>query len=277
MLKNEIKANRKNFIQRSKSVDFILYPLFYALLSILAIVLPLLLWRLKELHTAPFISFTRLNGLPFELFGGSASFTFILITWIEIKRKKNRSIASILPIVTGLLVSLNFLFNISESTFEWRFNSDYIAFESGAKAILSGISPYINDKNPYVYPPLVGQVMALLYPIVTHIPFLSIDNGDRGWQIIFYLFQCCQFLLIILAYFLTYNFAKSIGLKSIPASIIVASLFLFNNSVTRTLNFHQTNLWILNSFLIAFLLQKSYPIVSGFALALGIQDRKSVV
>ena len=244
--------------------------LIYSFLVVIVVLLPLFLWHLKKIDAAPFLSFTRLNGLPFEVFGGLASFTTALITWFEIKKRGYKSLKEIFPPIAGLLVSLNFLLNISESTFDWRFRSDYIAFELGAKAIINGISPYINQETPYVYPPLVGQVMAFLYPIVTHIPFLPIDNEDQGWQIIFYLFQCCQFLLIILAYYLTYEFARRMGLRSIPASIIVASLFLFNNSVVRTLNFHQTNLWILNSFLIAFLVQRNYPFISGFALALGI-------
>jgi hypothetical protein len=264
---NRSTDNVKNVKQRSESIRFFS---IYTLLSILVVFLPLLLWHLKNLHAAPFLNFTRPNGLPFELFAGLASFALAAIGWIEINRKKSKSLVSILPTVIGLLVSFNFLLNISESTFDVRLNFDYIAFENGAKAILSGINPYLNNDIPYVYPPLVGQVMAFLYPIVTHLPSISLDNEDRGWHIIFYLFQCCQFLLIILAYSLTYDFAKRIGLKPIPASIIVAALFLFNNSVTRTLNFHQTNLWILNSFLIALLLHKSYPVISGFALALGI-------
>jgi Glycosyltransferase family 87 len=270
MLKNRNNPNENNSVKTIKSIPLFLYLLFYALLSILVIILPLLFWNLKKLDAAPFVSFTRLDGLPFELFGGLASFVSVLIAWIEIKRTNSKSLATILPIVIGLLVGINCLLNISESTFNQRFSSDYIAFESGAKAMLSQIDPYLDDRRPYVYPPLVGQVMALLYPVVTHIPFSSLENEDLGWQIIFYLFQCCQFLLIISAYFLTYDFAKRIGMKPIHASIIVGALFLFNNSVTRTLNFHQTNLWILNSFLIAFLLQKSYPIISGFALALGV-------
>jgi hypothetical protein len=249
---------------------WIFYPLFYILLVILAIILPLLLWQLKKLDAAPFVNFTRFDGLPFELFGGIISFVLVLITWLEIKRKNKKSLTNILPIGLGLLVSLAFLFNIAESTFDWRFNSDYIAFEKGAKAILNGISPYIDIENAYVYPPLVGQVMALLYQIFIQIPFLHIENNEQGWEIIFYLFQCSQLLLIILAYFLTYSFARKIGLKSIPASLIVAALLLFNNSVVRTLNFHQTNLWILNCVLIGFLLQQTYPYISGLAIALGI-------
>ncbi len=262
-----------NYKSRSQVYRFTSYIpsiLIYSLLLAIIVLLPLFLWHLRKVNAVPFLGFTRLNGMPFEVFGGLASFTIASITWFETKRRGYKSLQSIFPAIVGLLVSLNFLLNISESTFDWRFRSDYIAFELGAKAIINGISPYINQETPYVYPPLVGQVMAFIYPIVTHIPFLPIDNEDQGWQIIFYLFQCCQFLLIILAYYLTYEFAKRMGLRSIPASIIVASLFLFNNSVVRTLNFHQTNLWILNSFLIAFLVQKSYPFISGFAVAIGI-------
>lgn len=267
---NKQLDNYKSTSQLHRFTNYIPSLLIYSLLLAIIVLLPLFFWHLRKINAAPFLNFTRLNGMPFEIFGGLASFTIALITWFEIKKRGYKSLKEIFPPIAGLLVGLNFLFNISESTFDWRFKSDYIAFELGAKAIVNGINPYINQDTPYVYPPLVGQVMAFIHPIVTHIPFLPIDNDDQGWQIIFYLFQCCQFLLVILAYYLTYEFARRMNLGSIPASIIVASLFLFNNSVLRTLNFHQTNLWILNSFLIAFLVQRSYPFISGFALALGI-------
>lgn len=246
------------------------FYLSYILLVSFSIILPLVLWQLKKLDAAPFVSFTRPEGLPFELFGGFISCTLLFTTWSEIKRTRRKNLSTILPIGLGLLVSLVFLFNIAESTFDWRLRSDYIAFEKGAKAILDGISPYIHTESPYVYPPLVGQVMAFLYQIVTHIPFLSIDNEEQGWQIVFYLFQCSQLLLLILAYSLTYILAQKMGFKPIPASLITAALFLFNNSVIRTFNFHQTNLWILNCFLIGILLQQKRPFISGFAVALGV-------
>lgn len=269
-MQTQINKNRREIsIQNHKIFSLIFFPLLYTLLIVIAVVLPLLLWQLKQLDAAPFVNFTRFDGLPFELFGGFISFAFLLITWVEIKRKKKTNLKNILPICLGLLVSLAFIFNIAESTFDWRFHSDYIAFEKGAKAIFNGISPYIDTENPYVYPPLVGQVMAFLYQIVIRLPFFSIENNDRGWQIVFYLFQCSQVLLISFAYFLTYILARKIGLKSIPASLIVAGLFLFNNSVVRTFNFHQTNLWILNFVLIGILLQQSYPFISSFAVALG--------
>jgi uncharacterized Tic20 family protein len=261
---------KRTILLKDNLIRFIFVPLLYTLLAILAIIIPLILWQLKKVDAAPFVSFTRLDGLPFELFGGLISFVLVLIAWLEIIRKEHKNLSTVLPTILGLLVGLVSLFTISESTFNVRFNSDYIAFEKGAKAISAGISPYIHQDSPYVYPPLVGQVMAFLNQKISHISFLQPGNEEYGWQIIFYLFQCCQLFLIILAYFLTYNFGRRIGLKSIPASLIVAALFLFNNSVTRTLVFHQTNLWILNCFLIGFLLQQSFPFISGFAVALGI-------
>lgn len=257
-------------LSNHKKNAFIGFVFLYVILILLSIILPLVLWRLRLTGVGIIVGSTRPDGIPFELFGGIIAFVLIFIAFLEIKRKDIHNLANVLPIVLGLLVSLSFLLNISESTFGGRFNSDYIAFEKGAKAISSGISPYIDTDNPYVYPPLVGQVMAFLHQIVVGLPFFQIDGKDQGWQIVFYLFQCTQLLLLIFAYFLTYKFSKIIGAKAIPASLIVAALFLFNNSVVRTLNFHQTNLWILNSFLIGFLLQKTYPWVSGIAVALGI-------
>lgn len=139
----------KNSSQPDLSIRIVFLYLFYAFLIVLSIVTPLVLWRLKLLHQAPYVNFTRLEGLPFELFDGLIAFVFILITWIEVKRRKINNLTNLFPVVLGLLVTLEYSFNIAESTFSWRINSDYIAFENGAKAILSGISPYINDTNPY--------------------------------------------------------------------------------------------------------------------------------
>jgi Glycosyltransferase family 87 len=242
----------------------------YIVLIILAVLTPLVLWQLKKIDAAPIINYTRIEGLPFELFGGLISFILAIITWIEIKKRQLKGWDEIIPIVLGFFVSLEFLFNISETTFDVRFRSDYIAFEKGAKAILVGINPYLDTGNPYVYPPLVGQIMAFLYQIITHIPFLNLKDKNDGWEIVFYFFQCAQLLLLSLSYFLTYKLARKIGLQAIPSSLVVASLFIFNNSVIRTFNFHQTNLWILNCFLIGILCQKRSPFISGFAVALGI-------
>ncbi|MGA9382915.1 MAG: glycosyltransferase family 87 protein [Phormidium sp.] len=262
--------SQKSLFQQIETSRFKPIYLFYVLLVILAIILPLVLWELKKLNLVPFVSFTRPQDFVFELFGGFISFILVLITWLEIKRRKIKDLATLLPILLGLLVTFTFIFNIAETTFDVRPKSDYIAFEKGAKAIFSGINPYIEQGNPYVYPPLVGQVMALLYQIITQIPLLQFENEDKGWKIVFYLYQCSQLLLIMLAYYLNYRLARNIGLKSIPASLIVTAFLIFNQSVIRTLNFHQTNLWILNCFLIGILLQQSYPFISGFAIALGV-------
>lgn len=270
MLTGRNTDNQRDFTQQGSFLHLNSSPFLYPLIIAIAILLPLLLWQLKKIDAAPFVSFTRPEDIPFELFGGFASFTLLLISWLEIKRRRIKHLASALPILLGLLVSLTFLFNIAESTFNGRFNSDYIAFEKGAKAIVNGISPYIDQENPYVYPPLPGQVMAFLFQLFTNIPFLSTESTDEGWKLVFYFFQCAQLLLISSAYFLTYSFARKIGLRVIPASLIVAALFLFNNSVIRTLNFHQTNLWILNCFLIGALFQQTRPFISGFAAALGV-------
>lgn len=261
---------QKNHIQRNLIIRLFSLSALYIVLVILAIALPLLLWRMKLLDTAPFVSFTRWQGLPFELFGGLISSVLAVITWIEIRKRKSRKLAKLLPIALCLLVTLSASFNIAESTFNWRFNSDYIAFEKGAKAILIGVNPYIETENPYVYPPLVGQILTFVYQLVANFPLLPNQTSDQSWGIVFYFFQCAQLLLVPLAYFLTYKFSKKIGLNALPASLIVAALFLFNDAVVRTLNFHQTNLWILNCFLIGILFQQTYPFLSGFAVALGV-------
>jgi hypothetical protein len=59
------------------------------------------------------------------------------------------------------------------------------------------------------------------------------------------------------------------GLKALPACLIVSALFLFNNPLVRTIKFNQINVWILNCFLLATLWVPHRPFLSGWAVALG--------
>ncbi len=73
----------------------------------------------------------------------------------------------------------------------------------------------------------------------------------------------------MLAYFLCYTFARSAKMKSLPASLLVTALLLFNNPLMRTLKHNQINLWMLDLFLLAILFLQRYPLISGLEIALG--------
>jgi hypothetical protein len=52
--------------------------------------------------------------------------------------------------------------------------------------------------------------------------------------------------------------------------VLVCALFLFNDSLARTLKHNQVNLLVLNAVLAAVLLLRRYPIASGLAVAFGV-------
>ncbi len=90
-----------------------------------------------------------------------------------------------------------------------------------------------------------------------------------GWNLVFYFYECMQFFLLILAYFLCYRFSIENGLKRLPAAVVVSILFVFNNALASTLKYNQVNLWVLNLALLAILLVDRYPVLAGVAVALG--------
>lgn len=259
MSKNHVNNIEKDYVRENKST-FVL--LLYASSVLVAILLPLLIWQLK----LPIVQSTYGRSLPFELFSFFISIVLTAFTWHQIKEKNKRNLVTLVPVILPLLVSLNLLFTIIENSHVR--SSDYICYENAAKAIIDGLDPYTRQPTCYLYPPLLAQILSLLYQGVTQNPF-SLVSEEKSWQIVFYFYQCGQFLQVILAYYLTYLFCREIGLKAIPASLIVATLFLANNPLIRTLNFNQMNLWILNSFMLSIVLLRSHPFLSGLSVALG--------
>jgi hypothetical protein len=236
----------------------------YALLGLLAVLLPLVFWMLE----LPIISYTYEKAhQPFELFGFFASIALMTGAYIELKKRSRTPLIRLFPIILPIFVSFYYLIFISEYSLK---SNDYIVYQEAAKAIVRGDNPYENA-YVYLYPPTTAQVMAWLYRLgQVGASVVQVDmNPDRIWNLVFYFYQCSQFLLIILAYFLCYRFGRSAGLQSIPASVLVTTLLLLNNPLVRTLRHNQVNLWLLDLILVAILFTYRYPSISGLAVALG--------
>ncbi|MBE9228400.1 DUF2029 domain-containing protein [Phormidium sp. LEGE 05292] len=244
--------------------------LLYATAVFLTIVLPIILWPLN----LSFVSKTydgsvpgMVDTEPFEIFGLLSSVLLITVSWQRLKVKKRLNLNSFILIVLPLLVNLNLLWLLIETSY--LKGSDYLCYENAARAILNGLNPYLAEPKCYLYPPLPAQVLAFLYQLVNSTHLLPRGDTLKTWNTVFYLYQCGQFFQIILAYYLTYHLARRMGVKNILAALIVSVLFLFNEPLFRTIKFDQINVWILNSFLLALLLLRSRPFVSGLAVALG--------
>jgi hypothetical protein len=186
---------------------------------------------------------------------------------IEKMKQGRASLKNAWLVLLPLLFSLSCLFYMVEYTTK---SHDYKAYERAAMAVIRGTNPYA-VRPAYIYPPLPAQAIASVYRVIAG-RFLSPKDGhwDTIWRLIFDVYQCTQYVLLLLAYFLSYMLARSIGLRRTPALLLVTALMLVNYPLARTLKFNQVNLWILNSFLAALLLLRRYPLVSGAAIALGV-------
>jgi hypothetical protein len=88
-------------------------------------------------------------------------------------------------------------------------------------------------------------------------------------MLIFYLYQCLQWYLTILSFFLSYLLAEKYGLHKYLSLGIAALLFILNNPLLRTIHFFQINLWILNIVMLVLLYNASHPFMTGLIAALG--------
>jgi hypothetical protein len=257
-------------IKLIREFKLIFTPLIHTLFVVLAIVMPVIIWQLKVSIIARTYNSSgsgMLDSQPFELFGLFISVLLVIATRLNIRKQKNKNLRTLTPIILALMVSLQLLFVLIEDSHPK--SGDYLCYENAAQAVITNINPYSVYLKCYLYPPLQAQVLAFLYQIVNWGLLPSPGDEQKAWNIVFYFYQCGQFLQILLAYYLTYQLAQKIGLKNIPASVIVSALFIFNNPLFRTIKFNQINVWILNCFLLAIIWLPRHPFFSGLAVAIG--------
>ena len=201
----------------------------------------------------------------FELFGFCASLAIVIIAWVELRQ--HRAFRDRVLLAAGVLVSFHFLLLVVEYSLKsW----DYDCYEKAAAAILQGETPY--QYTAYLYPPLLAQTMASAYRgLHLLLAALHLDSSPGyTWQMVFYSFQVTQFLLLNLAYYLCYRFARSLGLGQLSGLGLVTALFIFNTPLLRALRHNQTSLFALDAVLAGMLLLARRPVAAGLAVGLGI-------
>jgi hypothetical protein len=235
----------------------------YAALAIVAVLLPLALveWAPGLLG----MSYST-RSQPFELLGLSGGALLLFAAIREWRRRATAPPSAWIEAAIPLLVALHFLVLTSEYS-ERRF--DYDCYEYAGRALLAGQSPY-QAGLIYLYPPLTAKAMAGA--------FLAVESASEAlgwsagreaiWERVFYLYQCAQLALVVLAYFLLLRFARRLGLtlQWIPA--LIGGLLVFDDALFRTLRHGQINLWVLDLSLFALLAARRLPALAGLALAL---------
>jgi len=236
-----------------------------AALALLAVLAPLALSALDPVFLSH--SYGR-RSVHFELFAAFASLAAGITAALELRARRGRPAAELVPVLAPLLVTLLYAFLIGEYS---RKPFDYDCYEYAGRAILLGENPYVVGLL-YLYPPLTAQTLALAHSALAWAAGLSgrAPDPEAIWSTVFYLFQCAQLGLILLLYALGARFARAVGMQAAGAHAVVALLLLVDNPLLRTLRHGQVNLWVLDLALLAILFARRIPVLAGFALALSI-------
>jgi hypothetical protein len=234
-------------------------------LACLAVLAPLALTALELPVLAA--SYGR-SATRLELFAAFAALAAGIVAAFRLRERQGRPAAELVPVAAPLLVTLLYAFLIGEYA---RKPFDYDCYEYAGRAILLGEDPYVVGLL-YLYPPLTGQSFAFAHRALAWAAGLAAGAPDPEaiWGVVFYLFQCAQLGLILLAYALLTRFARAVGMEAARAHALVALLLLVDNPLLRTLRNGQVNLWILDLSLLAILLARRIPSLAGFALALSV-------
>ncbi len=170
---------------------------------------------------------------------GFAGSLFLLVNgYAEIHQTPRGAPVRMLAVVCGMLVGFHTLHFLSE--FSTR-SIDYMCYQNPAGRIVSGANPY--DGTGYLYPPLLGQLLAL--PQLVPGAVSQVTNAEAICGVVFYLFQFLQLFLILGAYVLSVRLCGCVRKPTAWYIIGIAALFVVNNPLWRTLQWNQINLWIL--------------------------------
>ena len=213
----------------------------------------------RELHVFELYSFTHAAALLG--IGG------LLWPWFRARRQ------GAYPLAVFLL--LGFLYLTLFEKFD-RPSYDYSAWHNGmVSQVLLG-DPYSNNPNVspiYWYPPALAQMMAGWRAVADHVypdvRTLAGSNRQTLDHIVFYVFQCTQFTLLLIAFWLTYAWTRLLKADRRTAALATGFLLLFNVPLLRLLGFHQPNLWLVNAILAILLFRDRIPWLAGLALAVG--------
>ncbi|HEY8156257.1 MAG TPA: glycosyltransferase 87 family protein [Myxococcota bacterium] len=236
-----------------------------AALALFAVFAPL---ALTALDPAVLSNSYGRGSARFELFAAFASIAAAVTAALELRARRGRPAAELVPVAAPLLVTLVYAFLIGEYS---RKPFDYDCYEYAGRAILLGEDPY-RVGLIYLYPPLTGQAFALAHLALAKTAGLIgiAQDPEAVWLAVFYLYQCAQLGAILLLYALATRFARAVGMQATSAAALVALLLIVDNPLLRTLRHGQVNLWVLDLALLAILFARRIPALAGLALALSV-------
>ncbi|MEZ4622841.1 MAG: glycosyltransferase family 87 protein [Caldilineaceae bacterium] len=239
----------------------------YGFIAVTAVLAPLWLIHLN----VPFIRLMDEVYHPIvllQLFTFTATVALTITLAAKLWQLRDEGFQAAVPFVLGVLVIFHFLALMRQhAARSW----DYICYERAAQAIVAGANPY---GDCYIYFPTPAQMLATLYHVGAWVSSMADPTGmaaesSARWDLVFYLYESTQLILVAVAFALCYRLARVSGLQRLYAAGLVTALFLLNNPLLSTLKHNQVNLWVLNLMLLAILGVARYPLLSGLCVALG--------
>ena len=203
----------------------------------------------------------------FGIFQAGMALVLAALGFTELRKKVPGAAVKWLPIALCLAFSFHVLTLLSEMPAK---SGDYFCFERGARAAVEHRTLYYGTR--YEYPPLMAQVMGLCYKgLVKASPrFMTPGlNPEQGWFALFFIYQALQFLWIVLLFFLLRGLGMRLGFRDPWLTLLVTALLVFNTPLVRAIRYNQTNTFVLDLILLAFVARKRGEIAGGFAAAFG--------
>jgi hypothetical protein len=207
---------------------------------------------------APFVSKD-----PYTLFGFFGTLFVLAFAWYFMRTGSAQHDG-----MFWLLFTVVILFNLGLVTEFSARTYDFKCYEDAAKKYLASINPY---DGCFVYPPLVLQCFAWVYQTVAALASRfapSMAEPRFIGSMVFYLYQCSQFFLVMALFFLLYRLSLRLGLNARTSVLLVAILLVVDNPLLRTIRFNQINLWILDGIILGILFLPRHAVLSGIILAL---------
>jgi hypothetical protein len=237
----------------------------WLLLGLAVVGVPLALW----LSESPFVGETwGKDAQLFEFFGFSATAALLAVAVARARCLRQASPQELLQALLPLAVGLYWAGAFSEfsQALDWE------AYHRAASAMAGGRSLYSDQTALYLYPPLTAEALGAAHGLVERaLHFFGSPGGDQhSWRIVYYLFQCGQFALILALYRMLCAVAHRSGLRGVRADGLVAVLLVVNNPLFRTFRWGQVNLYVLDLALAGVLLARPAPALAGLAIALAI-------
>jgi hypothetical protein len=203
----------------------------------------------------------------FGIFQALVAFVLAVLGVVALRKKVPGAATGWLPAALCLAFSFHALTLLSEMPAK---SGDYLCFERGAMAAVEHRTLYSGTR--YEYPPLMAQVMGFCYKglVKTSPCFMKPGlNPEQGWFALFFIYQALQFLWIVLLFFLLRGLGLRLGFRDPWLTLLVTALLIFNTPLVRAVRYNQTNIFVLDLILLAFVAKRRGEIAGGFAAAFG--------